>query len=54
MQEAKETGTREECTHENLEFLGEDSGRNVYLQCKDCGSVIVDTFFRRWVIAPVR
>ncbi len=40
------------CLHEEVEFLGEDSGRNRYSRCQACGSILIHDNVKVWVIRP--
>jgi uncharacterized Zn finger protein len=41
----------EQCSHESLEFVGEDRGRNRYYRCNSCGSILVSDGKRTWSIS---
>jgi hypothetical protein len=40
------------CLHEEVEFLGEDSGRNRYSRCRACASILIRDNVKVWVIRP--
>jgi hypothetical protein len=40
------------CLHEEVEFLGEDSGRNRYSRCRACASILIRDSVKVWVIRP--
>ncbi|MFQ5838849.1 MAG: hypothetical protein ACE5HJ_08745 [Thermoplasmata archaeon] len=39
-----------ECAHKDVEFIGEDRGRNRYFRCKACSSVLVTDGTKTWSI----
>ncbi len=39
-----------ECSHEDLKFLGEDKGRNMYFRCSACGAVVVSDGVKTWAV----
>ncbi len=38
------------CSHEDLEFLGEDTSRNRYSRCSACESILIQDRVKVWVI----
>ncbi len=38
------------CSHEDIEFLGEDTSRNRYSRCRTCGSILIYDGDKAWVI----
>ncbi|MEE9163283.1 MAG: hypothetical protein V3U17_00575 [Thermoplasmata archaeon] len=40
------------CSHEDIEFLGEDTSRNRYSRCRACGSILIRDGVTDWVIRP--
>ncbi len=42
------------CSHEYIEFLGDDTSRNRYSRCRDCRSILIHDGVTDWVIRPGR
>ncbi|MFQ6013605.1 MAG: hypothetical protein ACE5LS_08195 [Thermoplasmata archaeon] len=40
------------CPHRDVDFLGEDTGRNRYSRCQACGSILIHDNVKVWVIRP--